>query len=577
MQKLYLIDALGPFYEPVPGKALINWSKIDFAGLETAGQLSLATQDRIVARFQEYARRVAELGYNALSLDDVAHAVNQSFYRPELQRRISQYQVLYRRLCEAAKTEGLAVYFTTDYLFRNTEINAELRRTGQAPAAFLAGVMAKMFELFPSVQGIVLRVGEHDGQDVTGDFLSRVEARRPHQIRALLACLLPICEQHNAQLIFRTWTVGMYPAGDLIWNHRTLTQAVEGLTSDRLILSMKYGDTDFMRHLALNPLLLTGRHRVIVELQARREWEGMGLFPSFVGWDYAEYLQQLRSRPEFAGIQVWCQTGGWSQASWNTVAFMGNGAFWNELNAAVTLQLAIGDVTVEQAIAAFCTHHAIDDTKTFIELLRLSDQAVKEGLYVREFAQQSRYFRRTRLPSLAWITWDRLVTEPVFLGLLRALVRHPVQALHEGQAAATAANYMVALGQQLRLPAPLRASLAFERDTLVILALVRHCIWGPADTVAFRKLEEQLDLYVQRYPHHYRIDAVALREALSQAPRPALGRLMALATRRRARYRLVDRLALATSPLQRWLITRYLHRTGSPLERQAMGLESIFK
>jgi hypothetical protein len=64
-------------------------------------------------------------------------------------------------------------------------------------------------------------------------------------------------------------------------------------TSEASNRPLKYGDADFFRYLALNPLFFHGRQRKLIELLTRREDEGMGEYPSFVGWDYARDLADL--------------------------------------------------------------------------------------------------------------------------------------------------------------------------------------------------------------------------------------------------------------------------------------------
>lgn len=129
---------------------------------------------------------------------------------------------------------------------------------------------------------------------------------------------------------------------------------------------MKFADTDFMRYLRLNPLFFRGPHKKIIELQTRREWEGMGELTSFVGWDYEKYLKALQGNDTFAGIHVWCQTGGW--AAWVNLTYLENSSFWNELNTEVTIALYQGKTTSE-AIALFCKKRSVTDVPTFTQLL----------------------------------------------------------------------------------------------------------------------------------------------------------------------------------------------------------------
>jgi hypothetical protein len=124
--------------------------------------------------------------------------------------------------------------------------------------------------------------------------------------------LLPLFERFDRLLIVRTWTLGAFEIGDLMWNELTFQSVFGGIESQNLVVSHKYGETDFFRYLNLNPLFYRGAHQKMVELQARREYEGFGEFSSFVGFEYERYARYLTDCDNVVGICVWCQTGGWS-------------------------------------------------------------------------------------------------------------------------------------------------------------------------------------------------------------------------------------------------------------------------
>ena len=105
--------------------------------------------------------------------------------------------------------------------------------------------------------------------------------------------------------------MGAYAIGDLIWNPGTFRKVFDSIDSPSLVISMKYGESDFFRYLPLNPNFLESGHKKIIEFQARREYEGFGAYPSFVGWDIEDLLLQLQDAQNVIGASVWCQTGGW--------------------------------------------------------------------------------------------------------------------------------------------------------------------------------------------------------------------------------------------------------------------------
>jgi len=128
----------------------------------------------------------------------------------------------------------------------------------------------------------------------------------------------------------RTWTVGAHRVGDLIWNRNTFDKVFTGLDSPRLVISMKYGESDFFRFLPLNKLFFRSNHLKIVEFQARREYEGAGQYPSFIGWDYEQYVRQLAGARNIIGAWIWTQTGGWSV--FRRLTYLPDSSVWNELN-----------------------------------------------------------------------------------------------------------------------------------------------------------------------------------------------------------------------------------------------------
>ncbi len=144
-----------------------------------------------------------------------------------------------------------------------------------------------LFAEFPEISGIIARIGEGDGRDVKGLLRSELCLRRPGQLNHLLKTLIPLFERENKRLILRNWTVGAYSIGDFIWHRKTLARVLAGIDSRVFVLSLKYGESDFFRYLNLNPHFFDTPVQKIVELQARREYEGCGEYPSFIGADYA--------------------------------------------------------------------------------------------------------------------------------------------------------------------------------------------------------------------------------------------------------------------------------------------------
>src|SRR5262245_23457116 len=118
---LFLIDAIGPFFREHPA-GRINWSKIPFAHLETGGRLDHARFDRIRDDFSRFIDRAAEMGFNAITLDDVAHLDDWPGHPPALRAKIEDYRRRYRELFDLARARGMRIYLTTDIMYYHPDL-----------------------------------------------------------------------------------------------------------------------------------------------------------------------------------------------------------------------------------------------------------------------------------------------------------------------------------------------------------------------------------------------------------------------------------------------------------------------
>jgi hypothetical protein len=229
-----------------------------------------------------------------------------------------------------------------------------------------------------------MRFGEADAKDVHGTFRSALVLRTSAQVRRFLGGVLPVFERCQKLLVLRTWSVGVYAVG-VMWHRRTFTRAFSSLHSPNLILSLKYGESNFFRFLPLNAHFFHSPHQKIIEFQTRREYEGFGEYPAFVGWEYEGYLRALHSAPNVIGASLWCQTGGWG--SFRRLTYLHNSSIWVELNTFVTARMCRG-LSCEQAIEQFCRRFQPHiPVPPFVQFLRLADEAIKHLLYTRELGR----------------------------------------------------------------------------------------------------------------------------------------------------------------------------------------------
>ncbi len=568
-----IIDGIGPFFQANQGKQRINWSKIPFADLEQGNRIDSGLKKSITADFERLIDRVSALGFNAVTLDDVAHILPVPAYPESLSQKIAYYRDFYSNLFSIAAERQIAVLMTTDVMFYNDVLRSMIGKRVPNVAAFLKEELNNLFREFPSIAGIVTRIGESDGLDVKGDFHSELIIRTPHQARVLLKSLLPVFESNGRTWIFRTWGVGAYAIGDLMWNRVTFERTFRGINSPNLIVSHKYGESDFFRYLPLNKQLLRGGCRKIIELQARREYEGFGEYPSFIGWDYEIYARQLRNRSDIAGFSVWCQTGGWT--SFRRRTFLDTNAIWNELNTQVTIDIFKRGWTVETSVAQWLeTWYPHIPAKQFLVFLRLSDEVIKELLYIDQFSQRKLFFRRVRVPPLLWVYWDHIIINHSMRKMLRCFVTDGEAKVLQGRMALAKITDMREMAENWGLPA---RDLQFQYDTFKILAAARAYYFQEFNPEIIRKIKELTKEYRQTYSSRYAI-------RLNAKPMPLSRRLfkrgLRIILRDQRRYRVLDH--LLTIRILAWFypLLRRFSQNRLPTtfaDQQAMGIDTVFR
>lgn len=571
-EKLFLIDGNGPFFRQ-NRREEINWSKIDFTELDSGGLIPEERCRQIEEDFRTFTRRAAKTGYNAVTLDDLAHLVDHPRYPEALRQKIAQYRELYRTLFAIAGEEELAVFITTDLLFFNPAIEEITGGKPQAVRNFTAGCCRRFFEDFPEAAGIIFRIGESDGVDVSGDFQSRLVLKTPAQARRLLKTLLPVFEEHGKLLIFRTWTVGISRLGDLIWNPDTFHKVFDDIHSPQLIISMKYGESDFFRYLPLNRLFFESDHLKLVELQTRREYEGFGRFPSFIGHDYEKIRRDLAFARNIAGISVWCQTGGWS--GFRRLTLLEDDGIWNEINTFVTLRIFRDNLRTEDALRIFCKERNIS-WNALSELLNLSEQVIKKLLYIDEFAKRHIFFRRLRLPPLITVYWKHILISHILRKILRCYVSRTAghELVQTGYHALRDIRRMKTLAAQTGLP---QEDFDFQYDTFRIIAAARAYYFLDHPERTLHLLQKMKLRYESKWPE----PRYAVQIDLKPFPlrRIHLRRIINLLLRKQSGYRGLDRiLALTLYSLLQPLVRRANRRIFPEFaQKQAMGINSVFK
>jgi len=570
--RLALIDAIGPFFRGLSARR-INWSKIPFADLPMHGGESEEFWARLQEDIRVFARKALELGFNAVTLDDVAHLVSHPEYEPELRNRAEFLAGHFERIIRHFHDQQLGVYITSDFLAATPEIALRIGSRGLAARQFYLETLELLFKRFPEIDGVILRVGESDGVDVRDPLRSHLAARSAACVNRLLRFVIPRFEQLGKTLIFRTWTVGAFPLGDLIWHRGRLKRSLEGIQSPSLIISMKPGESDFFRHLPLSRQFFQTDLPKILELQARREYEGAGEFPSFCGWEFELIAKELEQASNVVGISVWCQTGGWHRL--RRLTFLDDRSVWVEINAVAAIQVFLRGHSGDRMIEDYFGKDHFADAREFLQLI---DDVILQLLYIEEFACQKLFFRRVRIPPLIHVFWDRiLIVEPV-REILRRFVSNHKLALSQGEEAYAKFPRILVLAAQLGLPVK---DIEFMRDSLGMVLHARRFYFQPFRPEVAKDIEEAKIHYKAAWPKEgrprYRVKTSFKPTALRW---PAAQWFMRIVLRRRRGYRTVlDRLFTLTILSWAYALIARSHPKALPktLRKSAMGVDAVIR
>ncbi len=299
------------------------------------------------------------------------------------------------KMHKACKEQGMAIYAMSDLiLFPKRLIEKyQIEETFGNPndsltEKLLRAQINEMFDQFPDMDGLVVRIGEtylHDAPYHKGHIQDKSNAEKT--IIPLMNILREeICVNRNKRLIFRTWR--SFDTKEE--TYLAVSDAVE--PHENLVLSIKHCEGDFHRSTNFSKLIGQGRHKQIIEVQCAREYEGKGAYPNYVlngvinGFeehkkqreDHVNSLAEfVEKRPDlYAGIWTWSRGGGWEGP------YIKN-EMWCDLNAWIAAQWAADPKQKEEDVF---NQYALKrlklkekDVPAFRKLCLLSAEAVVRG------------------------------------------------------------------------------------------------------------------------------------------------------------------------------------------------------
>jgi hypothetical protein len=444
----------------------LNTDVVGPAVLAGPPYVDTAAVARISAQFRQLVDRGLAEGYNAVVLPGFLEYVTFAGLGvyPAGDDHIARAKAMvaaFGPVWRYAHDAGMKVYFGTDMLALSPPLERYLQRRfgGLATedprlwAVYQAG-LRELFTALPYADGLVIRVGEGGAayRFPGWDYTSRIAVKTPASVRAMLRALLSVAGEGGRDVVFRTWTIGVGSIGDLHTNPQRYEQVLGGIDDPHLIVSTKYCLGDYYSYLPFNATLKVGGQRRIVELQARREFEGFGSLPNDLGALHGQALRTLlAANPHIEGVWTWSQLGGPLRAGPRTLYL--RAGFWQmfDLNVYTAARLAADpDADPARLSADWIRQTFSTDPATVAaigQVLALSRQAITQGLYIGPYAQRTVKALGLEPPPMMWIfEWDIVTGDSAVLDSIYAVSRdHLDAAIREGEEATATARRMRAL------------------------------------------------------------------------------------------------------------------------------------
>jgi hypothetical protein len=518
----------------------LNTDIVAGAALPRAPWVDAAGADQITAQFRQFVDHSLAQGYNGIVVPGFLEYVTfakvgdgHAVY-PAGDPHIARAQAMvaaFGPMLRYAHDAGMRVFLLTDMLAVSPPLESYLNRTYGGlvvdnPALWTVyqAALAELFEQLPFVDGLMVRVGEGGAVYQAGwDYSSRLAVTTAPSVQQMLRALLSVAGTYGKDIIFRSWTVGVGPVGDLHINPASYEAVLGAFDDPHLIVSTKYVAGDFYSHLPLNPTLAVGTQRRIIEFQARREFEGFGSLPDNLLPEEQQALRQLlAANPHIEGVWNWTQDGGPLYAGPRSL-YLRTG-FWPlyDLNTYGTARLAWQpdadptQLTSEWVRQTFSADPATADAIT--TALNRSRDAITRGLYIGPYAENSVKALGLAPPPMMWIfEWDIVTGDSAALDSIYAVSRGRLdEAIADGGRAVDDAVAMRRLitttpaGSWYRpeLRQSFVDALDYEVDLLQTLAayrttVLRHAEWlDTGASAAYDEWQAAQQLYDERRAQH---------------------------------------------------------------------------
>ncbi|NUM36224.1 MAG: hypothetical protein HUU50_16910 [Candidatus Brocadiae bacterium] len=383
--------------------------------------------DNVYQDFCHYIDRMSDLGFNAIEIPGFLEFIDFKGYEIYSQdslypKRHAVLRHFYKRFFDYASQKGMQCILYTDMVAINSALKLYFKKhlggmdveREEFWQVYQRG-LEEAFDYFPQVKGIIIRIGEagavynRPGYDYGSELLVRTAS----SVKKMLRSFLQVAESRQRYIIFRTWSVGVGEIGHMHTNPHVYEKVLGDLHSEWLIVSTKFCKGDYWSHLPLNPTLLTGKHKRIIEFQARREFEAFNVTPNYIAPLHHYALANfLKANKNIYGAWVWSQSGGpLRQGPMMTYPFHGLW-LWTDANVYATARIAadpgctLKEYTEDWVKNTFGKNSQVVQKMT--QLLLMSHETLASGLTIPAFAKKYVTGMGLEVPPVIYCYWDFL-------------------------------------------------------------------------------------------------------------------------------------------------------------------------
>lgn len=374
-----------------------------------------------------HLKQIKQYGFNTIEVPGFIEFVDfkklaDPVYQPnsEYTKRHAEFRKRFGEIFRIANSLGFKVILKTDMvvLSRPLEqylIRHNINRNVDNPEfwkIYSAG-LEELFEEFPEVDGIMIRIGEAGAiySQQGWDYWSELIVTSNESTRRMLQSFIDVAAKYNRKVIFRSWAVGIGKVGKIHTVPEAYASVLNDIQADNFYVSTKYSRGDFWSYLPLNPTLVTGPHNRLVEFQTRREFEGWSSFPNYTAGDYQKALQSFVSQnPNIKGGWIWTHAGGPLFQAPRTFYLHEGLWVWIDANLFTTAKLLLNpNSNLEDLTDEWIRLRLGDDPllrSTMKRILLESHERAQSAVTFRPFAKKQVYALAQEVPPVSFSYWN---------------------------------------------------------------------------------------------------------------------------------------------------------------------------